>query len=732
MATQTLIQLKYSSANSVPLALNTSEPAYSFVSKKLWMGTDESSIVAIGGEFYTSLIDANTSYATPGTIVTRNSTGGSNFNILTANTVNANNNIYAGLADAAPLSGATNPLFGSGANDNNYAQIYIRNINPGANASSDFVAYPDNGSDVSGWIDMGITSSNYSDPDYAVTGPNEGYLFMSALNGSGNSGNLVIATDSTGLYNDIVFSTGGFTGSPHPIAHFRNGQGLIIDAQSGSSSNITGALVVSGGAGIQGDVYADSIFDHGNRVITSVTPHSGPGVSVSSVTTSGAAAALTINNTGVISLSANSGQVTANASTGNIEFGLATTAVSAGTYGGSSQIPSFIVDTYGRLTFAGNNSVTTSFTIAGNTGTPDVVNGGDTLTFKGDGTGIVTGITDNTITFSTDTTVLRSNTSSVGPQTIQTDLTINGNLVVKGSQIIANTVIVKIDDSLIELAANNTTDAIDMGFYGQYDASGTKYAGLFRKAADKFYLFKDVATDPSANVVTFTDANRATLDTNVTGGSVSGLSANIAIADGGTNASSFSASQITYFDGTRLTSLANTGSAGTYANSAYVPVITTDAYGRVSSVTNTAISISTDQVTSGLLAIARGGANNDTYTTGGILQYDGSKFISLANTGSAGTYANAAYVPVITTDAYGRVSSVTNTAISISATQITSDTLGVVYGGTGSSSFNANGVVISAQTTTGALTTITGSAYQVLQLNASGIPTFSGLNGGTF
>jgi hypothetical protein len=84
-----------------------------------------------------------------------------------------------------------------------------------------------------------------------------------------------------------------------------------------------------------------------------------------------------------------------------------------------------------------------------------------------------------------------------------------------------------------------------------------------------------------------------------------------------------------------------TGTAGTYANAAFVPVITTDSKGRVTAVTNTAIAIDTAAITSGTIADAR-----------------------LPTKGTAGTYANSTYVPVITTDAYGRVTAVTNTAIS--------------------------------------------------------------------
>ena len=77
----------------------------------------------------------------------------------------------------------------------------------------------------------------------------------------------------------------------------------------------------------------------------------------------------------------------------------------------------------------------------------------------------------------------------------------------------------------------------------------------------------------------------------------------------------------------------------------------------------------------GTFGFSSGGTNATSYTTGTLLTSNGTAIVSLANTGTAGTYGNAAYHPVITTDAYGRVSSVTNTAISISASAITTGTL---------------------------------------------------------
>lgn len=65
------------------------------------------------------------------------------------------------------------------------------------------------------------------------------------------------------------------------------------------------------------------------------------------------------------------------------------------------------------------------------------------------------------------------------------------------------TTIVNIGDTLIELASNNISDNIDIGFYGKYISnSTTKYAGLFRDAQSSgiFKLFKDITVAPNAHI----------------------------------------------------------------------------------------------------------------------------------------------------------------------------------------------------------------------------------------
>ena len=118
--------------------------------------------------------------------------------------------MYVAINGATPLGGATNPIIGASGSANNYVQSYVLNQTNGANSSADFTAYPSNGADAAGWVDMGITGPSFSQAAYSVTGPNEAYLFGSAPSGSGTTGNLVIATDSTGTTNAIQFYNGGF------------------------------------------------------------------------------------------------------------------------------------------------------------------------------------------------------------------------------------------------------------------------------------------------------------------------------------------------------------------------------------------------------------------------------------------------------------------------------------------------------------------------------------------
>jgi hypothetical protein len=67
-------------------------------------------------------------------------------------------------------------------------------------------------------------------------------------------------------------------------------------------------------------VSGDKLYDATKRVVTTVTPTAGPGISLTSVTTGGPSSTFTVNNTGVLSLTAGTG-ISITQSTGNITIG---------------------------------------------------------------------------------------------------------------------------------------------------------------------------------------------------------------------------------------------------------------------------------------------------------------------------------------------------------------------------------------------------------------------------
>jgi hypothetical protein len=216
-------------------------------------GTYNSIVFAAGGfgaTTYQGAFVAGDGLNVLGNIV---STQGNLYQGPTARTLIANNSQFAGYSGLTNATG----IFTGAVND--FVQFALRNNTSGSDASTDFIAYASNGDNNSGYMDMGITSSAFSTATYGTTGPNDGYIFMSAPSGTTGNGSAFISTDNTGQQNDIVFTTNGFAAGNERmriIGQSRSGKpaGVEIYITTTSISPSTGALRVQGGIGCQGNV----------------------------------------------------------------------------------------------------------------------------------------------------------------------------------------------------------------------------------------------------------------------------------------------------------------------------------------------------------------------------------------------------------------------------------------------------------------------------------------------
>lgn len=157
------------------------------------------------------------------------------------------------------LSGATtiNSVTASGTVDN-YLQINIQNKSNGGTASADIVATNDTGTEIGNYIDMGINSSGYNQPNL-LGGANDGYLYT-----TGSKFIIGNITPSNHPSSSIYFVVGGpnqpantkmqisSSGQVSASSYVGNGQGL-----TGINKNF-GITIDGGGSaistGVKGDI----------------------------------------------------------------------------------------------------------------------------------------------------------------------------------------------------------------------------------------------------------------------------------------------------------------------------------------------------------------------------------------------------------------------------------------------------------------------------------------------
>lgn len=141
------------------------------------------------------------------------------------------------------------------------------------------------------------------------------------------------------------------------VLHLGNGSTTQVPSDGSVTTNRIAAGAVTG------DKLAANTIGSSNLTTTGVSAGTYGGSSAIPVITVDAQGRLSSASNTTITIPpatavfANSGQLTANSSTGNVLLGLANTTVVASTYGGATNVASIIVDQYGRITSASNVAV---------------------------------------------------------------------------------------------------------------------------------------------------------------------------------------------------------------------------------------------------------------------------------------------------------------------------------------------------------------------------------------
>lgn len=237
-----------------------------------------------------------------------------------------------------------------------------------------------------------------------------GKFYTDAVDGatSNNTADKIVKRDASGN-----FSAGIITATLYGTANNVPSTGITGDIALGTQTSgnyvanvVVGAGLTGGGAAAEGATPSIALATSGVTANTyggaaaipvltvdqygRVTAAANTAITVASeafrtVAVAGQSDIVADSATDTLNVSANTGITLAtNATTDTLTIGLATSGVTANTYGGATAIPVITVDQFGRVTTASNSSITTSFTIIGGDNNSDVFNAGDYLSIEGD------------------------------------------------------------------------------------------------------------------------------------------------------------------------------------------------------------------------------------------------------------------------------------------------------------------------------------------------------------
>ena len=300
--------------------------------------------------------------------------------------------------------------------------------------------------------------------------------------------------------------------------------------------------------------------------------------------------------------------ITTSGSGNTIEIDLDDTAVTPGSYGSTTAIPTFTVDQQGRLTAASTVTVATTLTVDGDSTTEDVALLTDDLKIIGTTNEIETAVAKS----GTDVSLTIGLPNNV---TIGNDLAVTGNLTVNGTTTTVNSATVTIDDPIFTLGGDTAPSSDDnkdrglefrwhngsaakLGFFGFDDSTG-KFT-FIPDSSNSSEVFSGTAGDVVFGEGTFTGVTSGNIKVGVTGDNeIDTSSGNLTIdSAGGTT---------TVDDDVDITGGLDVTGALTAAS----------------------LTLTTD------LAVAHGGTGVSTFTDNGVLYGDGANALDVTAASSA-------------------------------------------------------------------------------------------------